>query len=234
MTLPHPSDTLKDRYLRLIDRIQKAAIVSGRSERDVVLVGVTKNVSVEKINSALLLGLKHVGENRVQEAAAKRPELKTDFDVQMHLIGALQTNKAKKAMELFDVIQSVDRPKLAQFLERCAVESGKTQRCLIEVKISDEETKSGVPLSEASGFIQSFEQYKNLKLEGLMTIAPLHKDHKEMRLLFRDLRKFFDEHKRYFGATPQLSMGMTDDFEMAIEEGSTMVRIGRGLFGERA
>ena len=125
----------------------------------------------------------------------------------------------------------MDRPKLAQMLDRFAGEMGKRQRCLVEIKISNEESKSGVSVAEAAGFIQSFAQYKNLNLEGLMTIAPLNKDPKETRLLFRRLQQFFDEHRRYFGDIPMLSMGMTDDFELAIEEGSTMVRIGRGLFG---
>lgn len=191
-------------------------------------------MEVERIRGAIALGIKNFGENRVQEAAEKRPGL---MDVcagtTQHLIGQLQTNKARRAIELFDVIQSVDRPKLAESLDRIAGEVGKKQRCLIEVKISNEPTKSGMELSAASDFIRGFSSYKNLKCEGLMTIGALDAIPEETRRSFREMNKFFQEHKENFGPFPILSMGMSDDFEMAIEEGSTMVRLGRILFGER-
>ncbi len=194
----------------------------------------TKTVPAERIHEVISLGCKDFGENRVQEAESKRSALADKLGgTSQHLIGQLQTNKARKAVELFDVIQSVDRPKLAVFLDRIAGELGKKQRCLIEVKISTEESKSGIPLSEAAGFIDGFSAYTNLKLEGLMTIGRLDASPEETRASFRELAGFFRSRQPLFGPTPMLSMGMSDDYEIAIEEGATMVRIGRALFGER-
>lgn len=178
--------------------------------------------------------MKDFGENRVQEAFAKRPSLERDFaGTRQHLIGRLQTNKARRAVGLFEVIQSVDRPKLAETLDRVAGEAGKKQRCLAEVKISTEPSKSGVPLVEAESFVEAFSRYSNLQLEGLMTIGDLNAPAEETRRSFREVARFFSDHLGSFGPSPLLSMGMSDDYEIAIEEGSTMVRIGRALFGER-
>lgn len=198
------------------------------------LLAVTKTVPAERIKEAILLGCKDFGENRVQEAESKRAALMTELSgTTQHLIGQLQSNKARRAIELFDVIQSVDRPKLAVALDRIAAETGKKQRCLVEVKVSTESTKSGVPLAEAAGFIEGFSAYKNLRLEGLMTIGRLDARPEETRVSFRELAVFFRKYISLFGPSPILSMGMSDDFEIAIEEGSTMVRLGRALFGER-
>lgn len=187
----------------------------------------------ERVREAFSLGLKAFGENRVQEAEEKK-QLVGVPGAEWHLIGQLQTNKARKAIELFDVIQSVDRPKLAETLNRIAGELGKRQRCLIEVKVSSEQSKSGVPLNEADAFIKSFAgAYKNLELKGLMTIGELDVSAEQTRQSFRRLASQFQSNKDFFGEEPVLSMGMSDDFEIAIEEGSTMVRIGRALFGER-
>lgn len=213
-------------------RIKNAASQAGRDEKSVQLLAVTKTVAAERINEALRLGVSAIGENRVQEAVAKRPLL-TAAPFEFHLIGPLQTNKAKKAVEIFDVIQSVDRMKVVQMLDRLAFDQGKKQRCLVEVKISREETKSGVPLADAPYFLDEFVKHQNLELNGLMTIGELGVSEDETRHGFRALRALFDEQRDRFTERPILSMGMTDDFEMAIEEGSTMVRIGRGLFGER-
>src|SRR3989338_10114518 len=144
-----PSGSLQHRLADVTERIRKAAEFSGRSAEDVILLAVAKKVPADVINDALVLGVRNVGENRVQEASAKRAHLQNADDVQHHLIGTLQTNKAKKAIELFDVIQSVDRPKLAETLNRLAGEHGKVQRCLIEIKFSPEPSKSGVPLADA-------------------------------------------------------------------------------------
>ncbi len=170
----------------------------------------------------------------MQEAAEKRPQMVAmPTGVRYHMIGSLQTNKARKAVELFDVIQSVDRPKLAQALDRIAGELGKKQRCLIEVKISNEPTKGGIALDDAPRFIDSFSLYTNLELQGLMTIGELDASADRTRESFRKMKDLFDLKKSLLGSAPVLSMGMSDDFEMAVEEGSTMVRIGRALFGER-
>lgn len=179
--------------------------------------------------------MRDFGENRVQEAMEKRASLAPRLEgTTQHLLGQLQTNKARKAVELFDVIQSVDRPRLAETLDRIAGEMGKTQRCLIEVKISSEPSKSGVPMADAGVFIDNFRGYKNLRLEGLMTIGALNVGVDETRRLFRGLNAFFMSRLDAFGSAPVLSMGMSDDFEIAVEEGSNMVRIGRALFGERS
>lgn len=219
------------------EKIRRAAEKSNRPGNSVCLMAVTKTVAVEKIREVLAMGISTIGENRVQEAADKNEFLRADLissKAQFHLIGSLQTNKTRKAVELFDVIQSVDRPKLANTLDRLAGELGKKQRCLIEVKISSEETKGGMALHQAADFVDDFSRYKNLSLEGLMTIGKLNAPPEETRRSFRGLLNFFKKHRSKFGETPILSMGMSDDFEIAIEEGSTLVRIGRALFGERA
>jgi pyridoxal phosphate enzyme (YggS family) len=229
-----PTGPFKNRLDAILKRLASAASVSGREAQTVDLVAVTKTVPVDIINEALAAGVTKLGENRVQEAAAKRDALRPSEKVEHHLIGALQTNKARKAVELFDVIQSVDRPRLAETLDRIAGEMGKIQRCFVEVKISDEESKSGVPLADASEFVRSFGKYPHLKLEGLMTIGALDASEEQTRAAFRRMKTFFDAHRDVLGQSPALSMGMSDDFEMAVEEGSTLVRIGRALFGERA
>jgi pyridoxal phosphate enzyme (YggS family) len=178
------------------------------------------------------LGIRDVGDNKVQEAIAKRSAIE-DAHFTHHFIGHLQTNKARRAVELFDVIQSIDRPNLAQDVNRIAGELGKKQRCLVEVKVSDEATKGGVPLSQAEEFITGFSVYTNLKLEGLMTMAPYDASEEKTRRCFQALKKLADKVRGALGEKPTLSFGMSDDFELAVQEGSTMVRIGRALFGER-
>lgn len=225
------SDLLKNRLDNIKERISAATVRSGRSVGAVEFVAVTKTVDVDRINEALRLGIKVLGENRVQEAAAKRPELRGTFE--FHLLGPLQTNKAKTAVELFDVIESVDRLKVAEKLDRLAHEQGKKQRCLLEVKISDEPSKSGVALQDVADFLAAAKKHNNIVFEGLMGIGALGVSSTETRQAFKSLKEVFEKHRAHFGERPVLSMGMSDDFEMAIEEGSTCVRIGRALFGER-
>lgn len=233
-----PSELLKARLINIKERIKAAAEKSSRSPDSICLVAVTKSVQTEQIKCILDLDVQDIGESRIQEALAKKRELepweaKTGKKISYHMIGHLQTNKAKKAVEFFDLVQSVDRPELAQTLDRLAKERGKTQRCLVEVKISTEASKKGVSLGDAEAFISGFGAYSHLRLEGLMTIAPLGISPDETRSLMKKLSRFFMEQRKHFGAQPILSMGMSDDFEIAIEEGANMVRIGRALFGER-
>jgi len=223
---------LADRLQSIRERIKKAAEKSGRTENDVTLVAVGKTVPAGRILECAGLGVRHLGENKVQEALAKRAEL-APADLTHHFIGHLQTNKARKAVELFDVIQTVDRPALAETLDRIGSENGKVQRCFIEVKVSDEPTKSGISISEAEAFIQHFSSYPHLKLEGLMTIGPNEVSVDQTRRAFQSFVQLADRMKKYLGPSPELSFGMSDDFEMAIEEGATMIRLGRALFGER-
>jgi pyridoxal phosphate enzyme (YggS family) len=210
----------------------EAAARAGRPASAVRLVGATKTVSADVVLKAAAFGLTDVGENRVQEAEVKRPQLR-GATLTHHFIGQLQTNKARRAVELFDVIQSVDRLKLAQSLDRVAAELGKRQRCLIEVKISDDAQKGGVAPVGLPTLIEAMGRLPHLSLEGLMGVAPFDVPPEETRAAFRRLATLFERHRASFGDRPILSMGMSEDFECAIEEGSTMVRIGRALFGER-
>lgn len=223
--------SLRERIEAVLFRLNKATEKSGRASGAVRVVAVTKTVPPERIQEALDSGLKEIGENRVQEAVAKRPQLKGPFS--FHLIGQLQRNKARKAVELFDLIQSIDSDRLAETVDRIAGEAGKKQRCLIEVKIANEVAKTGVPLEDAPDFIASFRRWSNLSLEGLMTIGPLEARPDDLKRLYGDVSALFQRHRDRFGKEPILSMGMSDDFETAVEAGSTMVRLGRVLFGER-
>lgn len=224
---------LKDRIDSIHRRIHEAAARSGRAPSAIRVVAATKTVSVPTILEAARFGITEIGENRVQEASSKRDALKDGPPLVHHFIGQLQTNKARRAVELFDVIQSVDRLKLAESLDRAAHEAGKRQRCLIEVKISEDETKGGVLPGDLKDFIPAFGRLSGLQLEGLMGIAPYDRDDASTRQAFRRLARLFQEFRGSFGPEPVLSMGMSEDFEIAIEEGSTMVRIGRAFFGER-
>lgn len=231
-----PTVSLHDRLAKIRRNIERAASVSGRPASGIRLVGVTKTIDSDAISESLRAGLREVGENKIQEAERKRATLDAQFDrglVCHHFLGHLQTNKAKKAVDLFDVIQSIDRPKLAAMVDRLAGERGKVQRCLVEVKVSPEPTKTGVPMEDAGAFLKTFHHYSNLRLDGLMTMAPFDVGEPETRTAFRKVHALFDEYRNVFGEEPVLSMGMTDDYEIAVEEGSTMVRIGRGIFGSR-
>jgi len=225
-------DTIKNVYRK----ISSAAIRSGRNPFDVTLVAVTKTVDAGRIKEAVGLGLRVFGENRVQEAQKKIEQCKeecADCQVEWHMIGHLQKNKAKTAVRLFDLIHSIDSIGLAEEVNTCASKENKVQKVLIEVKLSEEETKQGVGKENLMGLIRAAATMKNLKLTGLMTIPPFFDDPEMARPFFRELRKLRDNAEKNGYALPELSMGMTNDFEVAILEGATMVRIGTGIFGER-
>jgi pyridoxal phosphate enzyme (YggS family) len=217
-------------------KISSTAIRSGRSPFDVKLIAVTKTVDFKRIKEAISLGLRVFGENKVQEAQKKISDCRlqcADCNVEWHLIGHLQKNKAKRAVQFFDVIQTVDSIGLAELLNKFAEKEEKTQRILIQVKLSEEETKYGVPRKNLTDLIDAVSGLKNLKLEGLMTMPPFFDDPKKARPYFRELRELRDEAEKVGYKLPELSMGMTNDFEIAILEGATMVRIGTAIFGER-
>jgi hypothetical protein len=200
---------------------------AGRSPDEVTLVAISKTVDADVIEAAFNAGLRHFGESRVQEAASKIEQLRRfKPDIVWHMVGHLQTNKAKTAASIFDIIHSVDSLKLAETLNNS---SRKKLRVLIQVNIADEATKGGFALSEVNEAVRQIGRLPNLEIEGLMTIAPLVSDTEEVRPVFRQLRQLRDA----LGLR-HLSMGMTDDFEVAIEEGATLVRIGRAIFGERS
>jgi PLP dependent protein len=211
-------------------RIAKSAEKSGRKSGDITVVAVTKTVPYERVEPLLKAGVRQIGENRVQEALEKWQVARDKWHVKptFHLIGPLQSNKAKKAVQFFDVIQTLDRFDLAQDLNRHAQEAGKVQDCLVQVKISDEATKSGLDPAQLSDFLLSLRPLSNLRICGLMGIPPYAAQGDQSRPYFQKLRRLRDD-----AHLDTLSMGMSSDFEAAIEEGSTMVRLGTVLFGAR-
>ena len=199
---------------------------------EIILVAVTKNHGVELMREVIDAGAKHIGENRVQEAAEKFQTL--NREVTRHLIGHLQTNKVKAAVKLFDVIQSVDSQHLAAALDKAAAQLDKIQDILIQVNLAREPQKSGVLPEDLNALINFVEGSKNLRLRGLMMIAPNFPDVEECRPLFRQMRNLFDELKTSRKHFDFLSMGMTHDYKIAVEEGANLVRIGTAIFGERS
>ena len=215
---------------RVRARIAEAALRGGRRPESVQLVAVTKTVGPERIRQAAACGLRVFGENRVQEARAKVSEVQ---GVSWHLIGSLQRNKVKEALRLFEVIHSVDSVGLAEELSRRSMERG-TRRAevLLQVNISQEPQKHGVAPEEAERVVGAVLELHGLRLRGLMGMAPLVETPEAARPSFRRLRELRDRLEEAFpeAGAYELSMGMTDDFEVAIEEGATIVRVGRALF----
>lgn len=214
------------------EEIQKARRRSNFADESVTLVAVTKNHGVDLMREAIDAGVFDVGENRVQEAAEKFSVLERD-SVTKHLIGHLQTNKAKQAVKLFDLIHSVDSANLAAAVDKAANSIGKIQDVLIQVNLANEDTKFGVSEENLYGLIENVDALKNLRLRGLMLIAPNYTDVEECRPLFRRMRKIFDELAKTRRDFDFLSMGMTHDYKIAVEEGSNVVRVGTAIFGER-
>lgn len=202
------------------------------SEEDVTLVAVTKNHGVDLMREVIDAGVKDIGENRVQEAAEKLKVLERE-GVTKHLIGHLQTNKAKQAVRLFDVIHSVDSEHLAKAINSAAEAVGKVQDILIQVNLANEDTKFGVSEENLRGLIEKVETLENLRLRGLMMIAPNYADVEKCRPLFRGMRKIYEELKKTRQNVDMLSMGMTHDYKIAVEEGANIVRVGTAIFGER-
>ena len=201
-------------------------------DEEIILVAVTKNHGVEVMREAIDAGAKNIGENRVQEAAEKFQTL--NREVTRHLIGHLQTNKVKQAVKLFDLIQSVDSLHLAENLDKAAAQIGKIQDVLIQINLARETQKSGVAPEDLNSLINFVDSAKNLRLRGLMMIAPNFSDVEECRPLFAKMRKLFDELKTSRESFDFLSMGMTHDYKIAVEEGANVVRLGTAIFGERS
>jgi len=238
MTEPaHATTDLRERLLEVRARIEAAALKSNRRPEDITLVAVTKTHPAEIIREAIAAGVTDLGENRVQEADSKIPKVAWQA-ARWHLIGHLQSNKARRAVELFDVIHSLDSVALAQRLDRMCVELSRQELpVLIQVDLSRETTKSGAPEADVGQVAEALKQCACLRLAGLMTLPPYFDDAEQVRPFFRKLRELRDElsSQGAFGkARGELSMGMTHDYEIAIEEGATIVRIGTAIFGERA
>lgn len=219
---------------RVRDRIERACSRAGRDPAGVALVAVTKTHPAEVIEQAVRAGITDVGENRVQEAAAKKPLVA--LPCRWHLVGHLQTNKAGRALELFDIIQSLDSVRLADALQRRCAELDRSVDVLLEVNTSGEASKFGVEPQAAAGLCARVLELDRLRLAGLMTIGPgwAIDDPEASRPCFRRLRELAVELRARFNIElPRLSMGMTSDFEVGIEEGATDIRVGTALFGTR-
>ncbi len=230
-----PQNTLIASNLAEIrERIARSAARAGRAIEDITLVAVSKTFPPEAIRSAYELGLRHFGENRVQEWESKQAAV-ADLGAAWHLIGHLQSNKARRAANLFDRVDSVDSVALAQKLDAAAASEAKRLKVLIEVHLGGEETKSGVPEADLPSLAESIARLPHLELLGLMAIPPYFDDTERVRPYFQRLRALRDQ----VGAQIRmpltvLSMGMSHDFEIAIEEGATEIRVGTALFGERS
>jgi pyridoxal phosphate enzyme (YggS family) len=225
--------TIADNLARIRERVAGAAHRAGRRPDEVAIVAVTKTHPSETILAAYNAGLRHFGENRVQEFESKLPAI-AKLTATWHLIGHLQSNKAARAARLFDRIDSVDGLALAQRLDAAAATENKHLGVLIEVHLSDETTKSGVPEAELLALAESVATFPHLRLQGLMTIPPFLDDPESVRPFFRKLAALRDQvSRRLARPLPVLSMGMSHDFEVAIEEGATEIRPGTALFGPR-
>lgn len=225
-------NSIQENLRAIQDRIAKAARRAGRQAEEITLIGVSKTHPAEAICQAYEAGVRHFGENRVQEWEAKRGAV-ADLAATIHLVGHLQSNKSTRAAQFFDSVDSVDDAALAQRLDR-ARQAAKKLRVLIEVRLATEESKSGVDPGEVPRLAEDVVQKSNLELAGLMCIPPYLESAEEMRPYFRRLRDLHHDLEARLGRKlPVLSMGMSHDFEVAIEEGATEVRIGTALFGAR-
>ena len=236
MTNVHPTDGLAARFAEVKARVTAAAQNCGRDPREVTLIAISKTHPASLVKSLVELGATDLGENRVQEAEEKIPQVGRSA-VRWHLVGHLQANKARRAVNLFDVIHSLDSIDLARRLDRlCAEEGRHLLPLLIQVDLGHEATKTGIDEQELPQLAEGLRSLERLKLIGLMTLPPFFDDPEQARPYFRRLRELRDELARggLFGdGGGELSMGMTNDFEVAIEEGATMVRVGTAIFGER-
>ena len=222
---------IKENCLRVMERIEKAAQRAGRDPAEIKLVAVSKTVEVARIREAIAAGASILGENYVQEAQKKIEEI--GKSVGWHFIGHLQSNKAKYAVRLFDMIHSVDSLALGQELNRRAEQTGRIMKAMIEVNISGEETKFGADEDRVIGIARGILSLEHISLEGLMTMPPYFDDPEMSRPYYIQLRKLKEKMVREGIPVKELSMGMSNDFEIAIGEGATYVRVGTAIFGER-
>lgn len=217
-------------------RIEAACARVGRDPAEVKLVGVTKTVSADRIRQAIEAGLETIGENYIQEAKGKREPL-AGFAVSWHCIGHVQTNKVKIVLDCFDWVETLDRESLALELNRRAAEAGRILPVLIQVNIGDEESKSGIGVAELPSFLKFCRGLERLEVKGLMALPPFFDQPERARPFFRRMRELLDMLRAAddprTGTLTELSMGMSGDFEVAIEEGATIVRVGTAIFGTR-
>ena len=225
---------LEERLDYIQGRIQKASVSAGRKPKDITLVGITKSFPVQIWGQALNVNLTTLGESRIQETIEKAETFKKRDKIELHFIGHLQTNKTRKAVELFDVIQTVDSIKLAGRINSICKENHINQQIYLQVNTGEDFNKHGISVKNANSVAQEITKMENLILGGIMTIPPYNMATTELRIIYRKTRKIRDKIRSKINENCQnLSMGMSNDYEMAIAEGSTHIRIGTGLFGQR-
>ncbi len=219
---------LADNYKKLLENIEVAAARAGRDPQDIQLIAVTKYVGLNEVKEAAKVGIKDFGENRVQEADEK---IKQFPGLNWHFIGHLQSNKAKDVLPYYTMIHSLDRLSLAKALQRCGERFNLTANVLLQVNTSGEESKFGLAPDEFPRFLEKIKSYDRLRVRGLMTMAPFYDDPEAVRPFFRELRYLRDQYSSIEFDLEHLSMGMTNDYMIAIEEGATIIRVGSALFG---
>lgn len=226
--------SIKENYEEVLKDIREAAEKSGRKPEEITLVAVTKTVDVDRIKEALSIGVKDIGENKVQELTSKIEVLPKDIN--FHMIGQLQTNKVKYIIKDVCLFHSLDRLSLLKTLDKEARKNDMVANALIQVNLTDDPNRGGVPLLELEDFVKEVENYKNVKVKGLMCVAHNTDDENIIREDFRRMKLEFDRLKLYNISNVSneiLSMGMSHDFKIAIEEGATLVRVGTKIFGRR-
>jgi pyridoxal phosphate enzyme (YggS family) len=234
---PFAFETLSERFKDVRSRVEQAAQRCNRSPDEITLVAISKTHPTETLRAALKLGIKDFGENRVQEAESRIVDVGRQT-ARWHMVGHLQTNKARRAVSLFDVIHSLDSASLAKRLDRLCVQARREELpVLIQIDLAGEQSKTGIDARELPGLLEALKDCQRLRLIGLMTLPPYFEDAECARPFFKALRELRDELKLqgHFGQLRgELSMGMSHDFEIAIEEGATMLRVGTAIFGERS
>jgi pyridoxal phosphate enzyme (YggS family) len=226
---------IKENIDEILKRVESAAKKVGRDPEEITVIAVSKTVSADKAREAIEGGLKNLGENRVQELTSKYIQLQ-DSDVKWHMIGHLQKNKVKYIIDKVEMIHSLDSLELANEINKRAKQHNITAKVLIELNIGGEESKFGISINSIYDFVKSMEQFENIIVLGLMTVAPYSEDPENIRWVFRKMKEVYNNlsKEHYKNVTMNyLSMGMTNDFEIAIEEGSNIVRIGTAIFGAR-
>jgi len=224
--------SIRENLERIKEKIRVKSELVGRDPQEITLVAVTKTVEADRIEEAIAAGVNIIGESRVREA--KEKYRKVESRIIWHLVGHLQRNKAKDAVKIFDLIHSVDSAELAKEIDKQAKKIGKIQKILVEANVSGEESKYGLNPEGVITFLQEVSGFPNIKVEGLMTMAPFYENPEDCRPCFRKLKELVEEVKTKNIKNVEmtyLSIGMSNDFEVAIEEGSNMVRIGRAIFG---
>lgn len=226
--------SIKENLEQVKARVNSTLSSKGKTIDDIVLIGVTKTLDIDKVNEAISLGITDIGENKVQEIQDKYERI--EGNPRLHMIGHLQTNKVKYIIDKVDLIHSLDRESLAAEIQKRAEQSGIVAEVLIQVNVAEEESKFGLRVEEVASFAESLPNYPNIKVKGLMTIAPYEEDPEKTRYVFRKMKELYEEVKSKNHSNfdmEYLSMGMTNDYEIALEEGANMIRVGTGIFGKR-